>query len=41
MQFVQVKRREILRMIGGAAICWAVSAAAQQPKMPIIGVLLG
>jgi hypothetical protein len=40
MQFVQVKRREILRMIGGAAICWAVSAAAQQPKMPIIGVLL-
>jgi hypothetical protein len=40
MQFVQVKRREIPRVIGGAAICWAVSAAAQQPKMPIIGVLL-
>jgi hypothetical protein len=40
MQFVQVKRREILRMIGGAAICWAVSAAAQQPKMPTIEVLL-
>jgi len=40
MQFVQVKRREILRMIGGVATCWAVSAAAQQPKMPLVGVLL-
>ena len=37
---MQLKRREILRMIGGAATCWAVSAAAQQPKMPIVGVLL-
>lgn len=40
MQLVQVNRCEFLRMIGGAATCWAVSAAAQQPKMPIIGVLL-
>jgi putative tryptophan/tyrosine transport system substrate-binding protein len=40
MQLVQVKRREFLRMIVGAATCWAVSAAAQQPKMPTIGVLV-
>ena len=40
MQFVQVKRREILRVIGGVATCWALAASAQQPKMPTIGVLL-
>ena len=40
MRFVQVKRREILRVIGGMVTFWPLAAAAQQLKMPTIGVLL-